>query len=256
MVGVAEDIEKLDSDLWEAADNLRANSKLTSSDYFMPVLGVIFLRHAANRFDAATRQIEQDQASGKMPKRRVLPADYLRRRALWLPENARYDWIMRQAATGGSDLPKLVTEAMTAIEAGVEPLKDVLPKDFGIFETKVLERSDATVQQRADQAGQRRRFRPYLRILPCQVLDTKGARQRRVLYAVGNCADHRQCHRTGSRHSVRSRVRLGRHVCAIEPLHRARGRRHGEKGGLLRAGEEPRHHPFGQDEPRGPWAGR
>jgi type I restriction enzyme M protein len=74
-----------------------------------------------------------------MPNRRVLPADYLRRRALWLPENARYDWIMQQAATGGSDLPKLVIEAMTAIEAGFEPLKDVLPKDFGIFETKVLE---------------------------------------------------------------------------------------------------------------------
>ena len=54
------DIEKLESDLWEAADNLRANSKLTSSDYFMPVLGVIFLRHAVNRFDVATRQIEED----------------------------------------------------------------------------------------------------------------------------------------------------------------------------------------------------
>ena len=71
------DIEKLETDLWEAADNLRANSKLTSSDYFMPVLGVIFLRHAANRFEAARRQIEEDQASGRMPKRRVLPADYL-----------------------------------------------------------------------------------------------------------------------------------------------------------------------------------
>ena len=43
------DIERLETDLWEAADNLRANSKLTSSDYFMPVLGVIFLRHAADR---------------------------------------------------------------------------------------------------------------------------------------------------------------------------------------------------------------
>src|SRR3989454_2230556 len=111
-----EDLSKFESDLWEAADNLRANSKLTSSDYFMPVLGVIFLRHAANRFDAASRQIEKDQASGKMPKRKILPADYLRRRALWLPEPARYDWIMQQAATSGSDLPRLVTEAMTAIE--------------------------------------------------------------------------------------------------------------------------------------------
>jgi type I restriction enzyme M protein len=47
------DIKKLEADLWEAADNLRANSKLTSNDYFMPALVVIFLRHAANRFEAA-----------------------------------------------------------------------------------------------------------------------------------------------------------------------------------------------------------
>jgi type I restriction enzyme M protein len=133
------DIEKLEADLWEAADNLRANSKLTSSDYFMPVLGVIFLRHAANRFDAAHRQIEADQASGKMPKRKVQPADYIARRSLYLPEKARFDWIMQQAAVGGADLPRLITEAMTAIEAEFEPLLGVLPKDYGIFETKVLE---------------------------------------------------------------------------------------------------------------------
>jgi len=133
------DIEKLEADLWEAADNLRANSKLTSSDYFMPVLGVIFLRHAANRFDAAHGQIEADRASGKMPKRKVLPADYLARRALYLPEVARYDWIMQQAAVSGADLPTLVTGAMTAIEAEFEPLVGVLPKDYGIVETNVLE---------------------------------------------------------------------------------------------------------------------
>jgi type I restriction enzyme M protein len=133
------DIAKIEADLWEAADNLRANSKLTSSDYFMPVLGVIFLRHAANRFEAAHQQIQADQASGKMPRRKVLPADYVARRALFLPEQARYDWIMQRAAVGGGDLPSLVTNAMTAIEAEFEPLQGVLPKDFGIFEPKVLE---------------------------------------------------------------------------------------------------------------------
>ena len=134
-----QDIEKLETDLWEAADNLRANSKLTSSDYFMPVLGVIFLRHAANRFEAAHRQIEADQTSGKMPKRKVLPADYIARRSLYLPEKARYDWIMQQAGVSGADLPKLVTEAMTGIEAEFDPLLGVLPKDYGIFEPTVLE---------------------------------------------------------------------------------------------------------------------
>src|SRR5437870_10746305 len=133
------DIEKLEASLWEAADNLRANSKLTSSDYFMPVLGVIFLRHAANRFDAATKQISEEQAAGRMPKRKVQPADYIRRRALWLPETARYDYIMEKASVVPAGLPKLVTDAMTAIEAGFEPLQGILPKDYGIFEPKVLE---------------------------------------------------------------------------------------------------------------------
>ena len=133
------DIEKLETDLWEAADNLRANSKLTSSDYFMPVLGIIFLRHAANRFEAAHRQIEADQTGGTMPKRKILPADYIARRSLYLPKKAHYDWIMQQAAVSGADLPRLITEAMTAIESEFEPLLGVLPKDYGIFETTVLE---------------------------------------------------------------------------------------------------------------------
>jgi type I restriction enzyme M protein len=134
-----ENLAQFETDLWEAADNLRANSKLTSSDYFMPVLGVIFLRHGANRFDAATAQIHAEQASGKMPHRKVQPADYIRRRALWLPEPARYDYIMEKASVDPIGLPKLVTEAMTAIEADFEPLQGVLPKDYGIFEPKVLE---------------------------------------------------------------------------------------------------------------------
>ena len=75
------DIEKIESDLWEAADNLSANSKLTSGDYFIPVPGVVFLRHAANRFEAAKTQIQKDQATGKMPKRKVQPADYLWQRS-------------------------------------------------------------------------------------------------------------------------------------------------------------------------------
>ena len=134
-----ENLAQFEADLWDAADNLRANSKLTSSDYFIPVLGIIFLRHAANRFDIATKQIADDQAAGKMPKRKLQPADYIRRRALWLPESARYDGIMEKASSNVGGLPKLVTDAMSAIEADFEPLKNVLPKDYGIFEPSVLE---------------------------------------------------------------------------------------------------------------------
>jgi len=130
-------IEKLEADLWEAADQLRANSDLSSSEYCMPLLGIIFLRQAANRFDAATQAIEADQASGKMPPRPIVPADYVRRRALYLPEAARYDYIMEKASS--SDLPTLVTEAMVAIEEKFEPLAGVLPRDYGIFDPKLLE---------------------------------------------------------------------------------------------------------------------
>ena len=66
-----QDLAQFEADLWQAADNLRANSKLTRTDYFMPVLGIIFLRHAANRFEAATKQIEEDQKKNKMRSRKV-----------------------------------------------------------------------------------------------------------------------------------------------------------------------------------------
>lgn len=130
-------IEKLEADLWEAADNLRANSKLTSSEYCMPVLGVIFLRHASNRFEAASKQIEAEQASGKMPKRKVRPEDYITRRALFLPEVARYENIL--ATPKEADLGEALVAAMNAIEESFEPLRGVLPKDFSIFERTVLE---------------------------------------------------------------------------------------------------------------------
>ena len=127
----------LERDLWEAADQLRANSKLTSSEYCMPVLGVIFLRHAANRFEAAGHQIQEDQAAGRMPKRTPRKADFVRRRALWLPEKARYDAILNLPK--GTDLGKALVEAMNAIEAEYPPLQGVLPKEFTIFEPRLLE---------------------------------------------------------------------------------------------------------------------
>jgi len=130
-------LARLESDLWEAADQLRSNSKLTSTQYFMPVLGIIFLRHAANRFEEATRQIEDDRASGKMPKRPAVKADYVKRRALWLPEEARYDHLI--SLPKGTDLGEALNAAMNAIEDAFEPLKGQLPKEYTIFEGTLLE---------------------------------------------------------------------------------------------------------------------
>lgn len=45
-----ENIEAIEKRLWSAADNLRANSNYASNEYFMPVMGLIFLRHAYSRY--------------------------------------------------------------------------------------------------------------------------------------------------------------------------------------------------------------
>ena len=132
-----QNIEQLEASLWEAADQLRANSKLTSSEYCMPVLGIIFLRHAANRCNAAVAQIEADQAAGKMPKRPLIQADFLKRRALMLPPEARYDEIRKLPK--GAKLGTALVEAMDAIEKSFEPLAGQLPKDYGKFENDLLE---------------------------------------------------------------------------------------------------------------------
>lgn len=130
-------ISQIESSLWEAADQLRANSKLTSSEYAMPVLGVIFLRHASNRYEEALKAIEADQVAGKMPKRALVKGDFIKRRALMLPEAARYDTLLKLPS--GSSLGTALVDAMNAIEADFEPLAGQLPKDYDRFENKLLE---------------------------------------------------------------------------------------------------------------------
>lgn len=128
--------DQLEGDLWAAADNLRANSKLTSSEYCMPVLGLIFLRHATNRYDDALRQIRADQAAGTMPKRPVVKGDFLKRRALQLPDEAQYSSLLKLPT--GASLGKAIVKAMDAIERDFEPLRGQLPKDYEKFPNDLL----------------------------------------------------------------------------------------------------------------------
>ncbi len=130
-------LNKIEASLWEAADQLRANSKLTSSEYCMPVLGVIFLRHASNRYDDALAAIQADQAAGRSPKRKLVAADFVRRRALMLPQLAHYNHLL--ALPKGSDLGAALVAAMNAIETDFEPLLNQLPKDYDRFDARLLE---------------------------------------------------------------------------------------------------------------------
>ena len=130
-------IAQIETSLWEAADQLRANSNLTATEYSMPVLGVIFLRHATNRYQTALQAIEADQAAGTMPKRPLSKADFIKRRALMLPEAARYDTLLNLPS--GASLGGALVAAMNAIEVDFAPLQGSLPKDYDRFDNKLLE---------------------------------------------------------------------------------------------------------------------
>jgi type I restriction enzyme M protein len=129
---VSTNIAELNARLWEAADSFRANSKLKSSEYAVPVLGLIFLKYADQRFSAA----ELALASQASSRRGVSKTDYQARGVMFLPPEARYPFLLDQPE--GTDLGKLINEAMKAIEAENEDLRDVLPKSYNRLENSML----------------------------------------------------------------------------------------------------------------------
>ena len=140
-------IKQFEADLWKIADNLRANSNLASNEYFMPILGLIFLRQATNRYYAAMSAIEEDKAAGKMPDRPLVEADFTRRRALMLPEAARYDVLLEMPKDG--NLGAAMTTAMETVENHFPPLAGQLPKDYERFVDDVLEEMMRTFDSEA-----------------------------------------------------------------------------------------------------------
>ncbi len=86
-------LRKLEAEMWRAADQLRANSKLTASEYSMPVLGLIFLRHAYNRFQKVKIEVEKTLPSH--PQRRALTKkDFEEQNSIFLPEKSQFDYLV------------------------------------------------------------------------------------------------------------------------------------------------------------------
>lgn len=118
--------------LWEAADELRANSKLKSSEYSVPVLGLIFLRYADQKFSEAEKKL----AAAGSGRRKIGKTDYQAQGVLYIPEKARFKSLLDLPE--GSDIGKAINEAMKAIESENEDLKDVLPKTYNNLEKALL----------------------------------------------------------------------------------------------------------------------
>src|SRR3990170_1547740 len=128
-------INQIEKRLWESADQLRANSKLKSSEYSIPVLGLIFLRFADHKYTIAKNEIEKKHGDNKSRKG-VTKADYQAKGVLFLPENARFSYLLNLSE--GENIGKAINDAMRAIEAENEDLKDVLPKTYNRLENDVL----------------------------------------------------------------------------------------------------------------------
>ncbi len=123
---------EIEKRLWDAADELRANSKLKSSEYSVPVLGLIFLRYADHKFS----QVEQELAGQQTGRRTVCKYDYQARGVMYLPPQARFSTLLNLPE--GADIAKAINEAMKAIEAENEDLKDVLPKTYSRLDNATL----------------------------------------------------------------------------------------------------------------------
>lgn len=123
-------IQDIEKDLWAAADELRANSKLSSQEYSVPVLGLIFLRYADSRFAHATAELEaeQAQASSRRRRREIGRMDYQARGVLYLPPEARFANLLQLPES--ANIGEAINNAMRAIEAENSSLKDVLPKAY------------------------------------------------------------------------------------------------------------------------------
>jgi type I restriction enzyme M protein len=139
-----QELKQLEDDLWEAADQLRANSKLTASEYSMPVLGLIFLRHATTRFHALLPDVEKDipaRATGALREERI-KLGFQGKAAIYLPESARYDYLASLPA--GTNVGEVIRDAMIAIEdsvtdqSGNKMLAGALPKDYLGLERDLL----------------------------------------------------------------------------------------------------------------------
>jgi len=121
-----EHIEAIEKRLWSAADTLRANSTYASNEYFLPVMGLVFLRHAYSRYLAVKDDIEANLPKRGGKTRALTKEDFSQKSAIFLQPKAQFDYLV--SLPDSADRAKAIIEAMESIEADYENLRGVLPK--------------------------------------------------------------------------------------------------------------------------------
>lgn len=131
-------IQELEKRLWDAADELRANTGLTSQEYSRPVLGLIFLRYAEYRYEMAKERLEEKQESSRRRRGRGndIKTAIQAEGAMYVPDDALFSNLLKLPED--TDLGKAVNDAMKALEAENEAIKDALPKTYTVFDNAIL----------------------------------------------------------------------------------------------------------------------
>jgi len=120
-----ENIEAIEKRLWSAADNLRANSNYASNEYFLPVMGLIFLRHAYSRYLAVKDGIEANLPKRGGKTRPLTKEDFSQKGAIFLRPEAEFDYLV--SLPSSVNRARAIQHAMETIEEDYEDLKGVLP---------------------------------------------------------------------------------------------------------------------------------
>jgi type I restriction enzyme M protein len=112
-----EHIGEIEKRLWSSADTLRANSNFASNEYFLPVMGLIFLRHAYSRFLSAKTEIEPTLPKRGGQTRALTKEDFSGRGAIFLQPSAQFDHLA--SLPDSADRAKAIIVAMESIEKGL-----------------------------------------------------------------------------------------------------------------------------------------
>ncbi len=154
-----ENIRQLEKELWDAADELRGNSKLTAAEYKDPILGLVFLRFAQNRYERAKIEIEENLPINPrtQQKRIATKNDYEAAGVILLPDKAKYDYLAELPED--EDIADALNTAMRLIESEYADLQGILPKNYQEFNSDLLRslvrvfNSDAVRQAEGDVFG-------------------------------------------------------------------------------------------------------
>ena len=132
-----EHIEAIEKRLWTAADTLRANSNYASNEYFLPVMGLVFLRHAYSRYLMVKPEIEASLPKRAGKTRKLTKEDFSQKSAIFLRPEAQFDYLVN--LPDSEDRVKAVISAMESIEKDYENLKGMLPKsEYQELDNEVL----------------------------------------------------------------------------------------------------------------------